>query len=211
MLYSAARLLVKAAAPFVAPLEVEGVEHVPRDGAFILALNHVSLLDGFVAQAACPRIVHTMTKSSEFRSAVVGRMLLALNAFPVRRYRVDPQAVRTVLRLLDEGRPVGIYPEAERSWDGRGRPFRRGAIRLLLKAGVPVVPCGISGSYDVWPRWSSSPVRGPVAVRFGPALSWGRHDTRAAREQAFDRASGELREAWSQLIDAHADSSGEQR
>ena len=209
MMYSAVRALVKAAAPFVAPLEIEGVDHVPASGPFILALNHASLLDGVAAQAACPRVVHTMVKSSEFGSPVVGRMLVALNAFPVRRYRIDPQAVRTVLRLLGEGRAVGIYPEAERSWDGRGRAFRRGAIRLLLKAGVPVVPCGISGSYDVWPRWSRGPVRGPITVRFGPALSWGRHDTREARAEAFEGASGALRAAWDRLFDTHQEFHGE--
>jgi 1-acyl-sn-glycerol-3-phosphate acyltransferase len=200
-LYPLARVVLPVAIPFVARWRVEGRENVPDSGPFILALNHNSLLDGVFAQVACPRTVHTMTKSSQFRSGLFRWLLLGLRAFPVRRYRVDPQAVRTVLTLLGEGRGVGIYPEAERSWDGRGQPFRRGAIRLILKAGVPVVPCGISGSYNVWPRWSRRPRRGDVTVRFGAPLEFGPHDGREAREAAFDAAGRELRGAWHALID----------
>lgn len=205
-LYPLARAVIPVLMPLAARFRAEGRGHVPARGPFILALNHNSLLDGVFAQAACPRTVHTMTKSSQFRSGLLRWLLLGLRAFPVRRYRVDPQAVRTVLRLLEEGRGVGLYPEAERSWDGRPQPFRRGAIRLILKAGVPVVPCGISGSYHVWPRWSRRLRRGSVVVRFGAPLEFGRHDGREAREAALGEAERRLRGAWDELIDDAADS-----
>ena len=48
---------------------------------------------------------------------------------------------------------MGVFPEGERSWDGRLQPLRSGTIRLLLKAGVPVIPCGMVGIYEVFPRW----------------------------------------------------------
>ncbi len=208
-LYPLARLGLPLALPLVARFRVEGRGNVPDGGPFILAVNHASILDGALAQMACPRTVHTMTKSSQFRSAPFRWLLLGLQAFPVRRYRVDPQAVRTVLRLLGEGRGVGIYPEAERSWDGRGQPFRRGAIRLILKAGVPVVPCGISGSYDVWPRWSRRARRGDITIRFGVPLDFGRHDSREGREAAFGEAERELRTALDALIDHAGDSAVE--
>ena len=200
-LYPLARIVLPPTLSVMTPWRPEGREHVPESGPFILALNHNSLLDAPLAQVACPRTVHTMTKSSQFRSAPFRWLLLGLQTFPVRRYRVDPQAVRTVLRLLEEGRGVGIYPEAERSWDGRAQPFRRGAIRLILKAGVPVVPCGITGSFHVWPRWSRRPRRGQVTVRFGPPLEFGRHDDREAREAALPGAEQRLRDAWQRLFD----------
>lgn len=194
-LYPLARVVLPPVLWFMARWRVEGRGNVPARGPFILALNHNSLLDAGFAQVACPRTVHTMTKSSQFRAPVSRWLLSGLQAFPVRRYRVDPQAVRTVLRLLGEGRGVGIYPEAERSWDGRPQPFRRGAIRLILKAGVPVVPCGITGTYHVWPRWTGRPVRGVVTVRFGAPLVFGRHDTSKEREGAFEGAESALRRA----------------
>ena len=64
----------------------------------------------------------------------------------------------------DQGEGVGVYPEGERSWDANLQPFRRGTIRLLLKAGVPIIPTGVVGSYDVWPRWSRTIRRRRVKV-----------------------------------------------
>ena len=116
-------------------------------------------------------------------------------AIPARRYRVDPQSVRTALRVLERGDGVGIYLEGERSWEGALRPFRRGSIRLILKAGVPVVPCHVSGTYDAWPRWTRSRWRSPVHVRYGEPLHFGVHETRAARESALEPAARRLRQA----------------
>src|SRR5690606_38543582 len=70
------------------------------------------------------------------------------------RFEPDPQAVRLVLRRLREGHGVGLYIEGERSWGGRPQAPRRGTVRLILRAGVPVVPAAIAGSYEAWPRWT---------------------------------------------------------
>ncbi len=200
-LYGPVRSLARALLPLMAEVRTEGAAHVPREGPFFLVANHRSILDAVLAQTVCPRRVHTMTKSTQFGRRPFGWLLPRLHTFPVRRYRVDPQAVRTALRLLEEGRGVGVYPEGERSWDGRPRPFRLGTVRLLLKAGVPVVPCGISGSYEVWPRWSRRPARGPVTVRFGEPLELGRHDTRAEREPVLHETRHRLQAALAALVD----------
>jgi 1-acyl-sn-glycerol-3-phosphate acyltransferase len=204
--YGFARATLRAFLPLAARLRVEGVGHVPPTGPFILIANHRSLLDAVLAQVACPRVVHTMTKSTQFGSLGGSWLLPRLRTFPVRRYTVDPQAVRTVLHLLGQGEAVGVYPEAERSWDGRPQPFRRGTVRLILKAGVPVVPCGISGAFAVWPRWSGRPRRGPVTVRFGAPLTLGRHETRAEREAAFENARTALRAALEEVVDEPVES-----
>jgi 1-acyl-sn-glycerol-3-phosphate acyltransferase len=103
------------------------------------------------------------------------------------------------LRRLEEGKGVGIYPEGERSWDGALQPFRQGTVRLLLKAGVPVVPCGIDGSYDVWPRWSRRILRFPVRIRFGPPLRWPALDSRQERDAVLGEATQQLRDALEEL------------
>lgn len=188
--------------PFITRTRVTGTEHVPRTGPFFLVPNHQSLLDPLVIQSVCPRIVHSMTKSTQFSSPLMRWLLPRIGSFPTRRYRVDPQAVRVALRELERGRGVGIYPEGERSWDGQLQPLRKGTMRLLLKAGVPIVPCGISGSYDVWPRWSKRPRRCRVRVRFGPPIEFGRHDDRAEREAALPGATLTLERALRTLTDS---------
>jgi 1-acyl-sn-glycerol-3-phosphate acyltransferase len=183
----------------LARISVEGVENVPSTGPFILVFNHQSILDPLIAQSHCPRTVHSMTKSTQFAHPLFRWLVPRVAGFPVRRYRVDPQAVRTTLRFLDEGRAVGIYPEGERSWDGALQPLRRGTIKLLLKSGVPIVPCGIQGSFDVWPRWAGRPRRASVAVRFGEPILLGRFDDREARNRAVPWATAIVSEALKRL------------
>lgn len=199
--YSFFKVIGKALGFLLTRLEVEGRENVPATGAFFLIPNHQSVLDPVLVQASCPRPVHSFTKSTQFGSGFFRWLLPRANAIPTRRYRVDPQVVRVALRLVDEGKVIGIYPEGERSWDGSLQPLRRGTVRLLLKAGVPVVPCGVVGSFDVWPRWSKKPRRKRVVVRFGEPLEFGRHDTREAREKALDAALERLRTALNNLSD----------
>ncbi len=169
-------------------LEVQGVENVPISGACIVVSNHQSYLDPIFLHAAVPRVLHAMAKSTQFASPFMGWFLAHIYVFPVRRYEVDPQAVRTVLRRLQAGHAVMIYPEGERSWDGRFQNARRGTVRLLLKAGVPVIPCRIHGSYEVWPRWDRRVQPATVRVTFGKPLPLPVPASRADRELALPAA-----------------------
>lgn len=199
--YGFAQRLVKVLWPLFGRLDVEGTEHIPETGPFLLIANHQSYLDPALIQAVVRRPLYTMAKSTEFSSPLVGTLLKSLKSFPVRRFEIDPQAVRIVLRHLAAGRGVGIYIEGERTWDGRLQPPRLGTLRLLLKAGVPVVPCGIRGAYDAWPRWHRRIHRATVRIRFGPPLRFARLDDRRARNAA-------LPEARRRLMSALADLSG---
>ena len=197
--YRGVRWVLRQALPLVAAVRVRGLEHIPSAGPFFVVANHESILDPIVVQCHCPRPLHKFTKSSQFRRAPFRFLLPRVNAIPVRRFQVDPQAVRVALRRLGAGEGVCIYPEGERSWDGTLQSFRRGTVRLLLGAGVPVVPAWIEGSYDVWPRWGHRPVRGPVSLTFGPPLDLGVHRGRAARDAALDATETRLRKAMTGL------------
>jgi 1-acyl-sn-glycerol-3-phosphate acyltransferase len=195
LIYRIARALSALLVGLRVRVRIVGADSVPTTGGVLLVLNHRSLLDAAVSQIACPRPVRAMTKSTEFRRPLVARLLTLVGAFPVRRYRVDPQAVRTVLRCLARGEVVAIYAEGERSWDGRLQPFRRGTLRLLLGAGAPIVPCALEGTYEAWPRWSRRIARANVTVRFGQPFSLGHHRGRAAREAALPEAERVLTHA----------------
>lgn len=202
--YGFAQRLVRGLWPVIGLPDVKGKEHIPASGPFLLIANHQSYLDPVLIQAVVPRPMYTMAKSTEFSSPLVGALLKRLKSFPVRRFQIDPQAVRIVLRHLEAGRGVGIYVEGERTWDERLKRPRLGTVRLLLKAGVPVIPCGISGAYDVWPRWHRRIQRGTVHIRFGEPLHFPQLHDRAARNAA-------LPEAADRLMAALSDLSGEER
>jgi 1-acyl-sn-glycerol-3-phosphate acyltransferase len=188
--YRIVRLLVRAGVLSWIRVEVTGLENVPPRGGCVLVPNHQSVLDPLLVQGVCRREVATMTKSTQFGTPFFRWILKICRAFPVRRYRVDPQSVRLLLRHLEAGDAVCVYPEGERSWDGRLQPLRRGTIRVLLRTGVPVIPVGIEGMYDVWPRWSSRPrFFQRVALRFGRPLKLGLHPSRGEREAAYPEAA----------------------
>ena len=171
-------------------IRFEGRENVPAKGPFFLVLSHQSDLDSLLLHTFCPRLIFTLTKSSVFRTRVMAWIAPRVGALPTRRYQVDPQAVRVVLRLIGRGEGVGVFAEGERSWDGSLQPLRRGTIRLLLKTGVPVIPCGLVGTYEILPRWGhmtwfgSGLGREPVTIRYAEPIHLGRHDDRTSRERA---------------------------
>jgi 1-acyl-sn-glycerol-3-phosphate acyltransferase len=197
--YAIARAILRSLLPLKAPMSAHGLGNIPKDGPFILVANHQSLLDPIAVQVACPRVVRSLTKSTQFRKKPMNWLLQQLGAIPVRRFRTDPQAVRMVLRHLSAGAVVGIYPEGERSWDGRLQPFRRGTLRLLLAAGVPVVPAAVRGTFNVWPRWSKRLLRSPIEVRFGRPIVFAPAPDRPTREARIPEAERALRRAFREL------------
>lgn len=177
---------------------VEGAAHIPKEGPFLLLPNHQSILDPFLVQGHLRRRISSMTKSTQFTSPIPRWGLPRIHGFPVRRYRTDPQSLRAAFRHLEEGRGVCIYPEGERSWDGTLQPLRRGTVRFMLRCGVPVIPCGIEGMYDVWPRWSRRPRRGrTVILRLGRPREFGPWSSLREMDEHVDDATrwleGELR------------------
>lgn len=199
--YRAAQWLPSTFWRALATLDTAGVENIPATGPFLLISNHQSNLDPILIQAVCPRRVHAMAKSSQFAVPVIASLMKRLHAFPVRRYQADPQAVRTALRRLAEDEAVAIYVEGERTWDGNLQPPRPGTIRLALKAGVPIVPATISGSYDAWPRWDSRIQRRPVTITFGPPFRLPHLERKADREAALPSAAATIMAALRRQLD----------
>jgi 1-acyl-sn-glycerol-3-phosphate acyltransferase len=151
-------------------VRVLGLEHLPDAGPGLILCNHQSYLDPILLQAHVRRPVYALAKSTSFSAPLTGPLMHRLCSFPVRRYQVDPQATRMALRHLAAGRLVAIYIEGERSWNGRLQEPRKGTVRLALKAGVPVIPCAISGTYEVMPRWQKKIRPGPITLRFLPPI-----------------------------------------
>jgi len=173
---------------------VEGLEHVPRTGALILASNHQSFIDSVVIPAVTPRPVSFLAKSDYFAGrGIKGRLVKAwfetFGALPVDRddSKAALASLDTALSVLAEGGAFGIYPEGTRSRDGRLYRGRTGVAHLALTAGVPVVPVGLTGTQDIQPVGSSRPRLAKATVTFGkPIQVSGRYDDvpagRARRE-----------------------------
>lgn len=124
-----------------------GVEHIPRAGAFLLAANHSSWLDGWLQLIHQPRIARIIGKSEALKLGLISRFLVAAGVFPVLRGEGDLRA-REILRLvLESGTPVLIYPEGTRKGHPPGElgTPKNGTALLALQTGVPVVPAATIG------------------------------------------------------------------
>ena len=106
--------------------------------------------------------------------------------------RYGKRSLRQVLRRLNSGNGVLIYIEGERSWDGQLQLPRLGTVRVALKAGVPIVPIRIDGSYEAWPRWDRKIKRHRITIEFREPLQLPRVDTRAEREAAVTDAADRI-------------------
>ena len=125
-------------------VELHGTEHVPAEGPVVMAANHVGWLDGPLLAILSPRPVHALTKREMF-AGPMGTFLRAAGQIPLDRWHVDLAAIRTALRVLAEGRAVGVFPEGARG-AGDMRATRPGAAYLALVSGAPVVPVSFLGT-----------------------------------------------------------------
>ncbi|MFD7459517.1 MULTISPECIES: lysophospholipid acyltransferase family protein [unclassified Streptomyces] len=161
---------------------IEGLEHVPASGAAIVAGNHLSFSDHFLMPAVLKRRITFLAKAEYFTGpGVKGRLTAAFfrsaGQIPVDRSGKDAgqAAIREGLGVLGKGELLGIYPEGTRSHDGRLYKGKVGVAVMALKAGVPVVPCAMIGTFEAQPPGRKVPRIHPVVIRFGEPLDFSRY------------------------------------
>jgi len=148
-------------------LEVEGAAGLPPRAVYLA--NHQSLFDIPALLAALPGRVRFLAKASLFRIPIFGWSMRAAGFVPVDRgdRASAKSSFDAALARLGEGVSILVFPEETRSLDGRLLPFRRGGYLLALKAGLPVVPVGVEGTFEVQSRRSFVIRPRPIRVRFG--------------------------------------------
>jgi len=179
-------------------LRVTGVEHLPATGPFILAANHHNYLDGVVLGVALPHPVAFLVMPRVFNASPLHPPLhRRVGSIPVNLERPDPGAIKRVLRVLETGGVIGIFPEGPFSREGRLMPGQPGVALIALRSGVPVVPAAIGGTYEALVgRRFYLPRQYPLSVRFGAPIHVGRSRhrriTRGEREEITRRIMGEI-------------------
>ena len=124
---------------------ITGADRIPSRDGVILVANHESMFDPWLLALATPRPVRYMAKSELWRIPLVGRALDAFGTFPVERGTGDGTAMSRAASLLHEGEVIGIFPQGT-SKQLPERPFHRGAARLALATGAPIVPVRLVGT-----------------------------------------------------------------
>jgi len=154
-------------------VRVEGISNIDPGQTYIFAGNHCSQYDIFSFQGYFPHDFRWIAKKELFRIPVFGQAMHRVGYIPI-----DRSHGRQALKSLDAaaeriaaGSSVLIFPEGTRSADGTLHEFKTGAVLLAIKAGVPIVPLGFNGSYDVLPKGAFLPRGGEIVIRIGTPIS----------------------------------------
>ncbi|MDN3292943.1 lysophospholipid acyltransferase family protein [Streptomyces ficellus] len=160
----------------------EGLEHIPDQGAAIVAGNHLSFSDHFLMPVVLKRRITFLAKQEYFTGpGIKGRLTAAFfrsaGQIPVDRSgkEAGQAAIREGLGVLSKGELLGIYPEGTRSHDGRLYKGKVGVAVMALKAGVPVIPCAMVGTFEIQPPGQVVPKIKRVTIRFGEPLDFSRY------------------------------------
>lgn len=171
--------------------KIEGLENFPPDGKVIVYSNHSSNFDPIVLGVLLPRKLHFMAKEELFRVPILGPIITKLGAFSVKRGKVDISAIKNSLRILKDGKVLGMFPEGTRSESGEIQNFSRGIASIALRAESCVVPVAILDGYRCFKR---------ITVRVGEPIYYNEHHGKRVNSQELDKISGDMEKALRDLI-----------
>ena len=174
-------------------LSVEGREHLPREGGVLLVSNHQSFLDIPVVAAGARRHVCFVARDTLAESRFLAWIMRESGAVLIRRGTADRQALGEMVRHLEAGDAVCVFPEGTRSRDGSLGEFRQGALFAAKRARVPIVPVGIRGAIEALPRGKSLPSPRRIGIRFGAPIDGSRRDSMEIAREAISGMIGDGR------------------
>jgi 1-acyl-sn-glycerol-3-phosphate acyltransferase len=152
MLYNIGKFLFYLYFKIFRRVTVEGRENIPDKGPVLLYANHPSAWDMILIGVFMKRKVHYMAKVELFKNPFLAFIFRRLGAFPVSRGKGDVGSVKTVLRLLKEGKVVGIFPEGTRTQRKDPKKRKAGAAMFAVQSKAPVLPVGVVWNKRIFSR-----------------------------------------------------------
>lgn len=169
--YDVLRLLLQFLGVCLYGLRVVGREHWPAAGGGLVCANHQSMFDPPLVGLTCQRRMNYLARDTLFRVPILAPLIKFLDAIPIDREGGGLAGLKETLRRLKAGELVLIFPEGTRTSDGEVSPLKPGFIAVSRRGRVPLVPVGIDGAYQAWPRTSRFPRFGRIAVAIGEPIS----------------------------------------
>ena len=193
-------LMCATGMPVLFSLRIDGGQHIPRTGPALLIANHQSFLDPILLGLCSSRPLRYLARRTLFKNPFFSWLIRALRAIPIDQEGVGKEGLRTILDELQAGEAVVVYPEGERTSDGRMSPLKPGIHLLIRRTQAPIVPVGIAGAFEALPRGRKYPTLAPlflpatagtVGVVVGRPLH-AAHFAEKPREQALGELFQEL-------------------
>lgn len=169
MFYKIFKMLCRLWFGTILGTRVIGVENIPKDGAFILAANHVSNWDPPFLGAFMEREVCYMGKEELFKNPIMAAICRGLHVFPVKRGAADKTAIKTAVKILKDGKCFGIFPEGTRSKTGKLGKAEPGVSLIAAMTKAPIIPAAIINTEKIFSKEKFFP---RLAVVYGTPLKF---------------------------------------
>jgi 1-acyl-sn-glycerol-3-phosphate acyltransferase len=171
-------------------IRVEGRENIP-DGSCLIVSNHVSFMDPTTVGWAIPKEIYYLGRRSLFKPPFLSWFLPICNVLPIDREGHDIGALRRIIKMLQSGKSIVLFPEGTRSPDGNLQPAEPGAALVAVKANVPILPVRVFGTFESLSKTSKRlrfhRIRVVIGKPYRPSLPEGRLD-----KNAYERVAQEM-------------------
>jgi 1-acyl-sn-glycerol-3-phosphate acyltransferase len=168
--YDALRVSARLATVLVFQLRCRGRKWAPRQGAALVCSNHQSYLDPLLVGLAFDRRLNYLARNTLFRWGPFRWFIEFLDAIPVDRGG-GAAGLKEALRRLKRGELVLVFPEGTRSQDGGLAPFKAGLTSLVRRCEASLIPVGLDGAFEAWPRSRCLPRTAIIHVEIGEPIS----------------------------------------
>ena len=169
MFYKIFKVICRFWFGFILRTRVIGAENIPKDGAFILAANHVSNWDPPFLGTFIDREVCYMGKEELFKNPIMAAICRRLYVFPVKRGAADKTAIKTAIKILKDGKCLGIFPEGTRSKTGKLGKAEAGVSLIAAMTKAPIIPAAIVNTEKIFSREKFLP---QTAVVYGTPIKF---------------------------------------
>jgi len=169
-LYSVLWIVSRALGVSMFGVRTRFAEPLPDCGGLIVLSSHQSHLDPLLLGLACDRRLSSLARSSLYTFKPFGFIITALDAVPIDRNASAVAAMKTVIKRLEDGAAVIIFPEGTRTATGRLGEIKSGFALIAKKAKVPIVPVAIVGAWECWPKTRLLPRPGRIRLEFGRVI-----------------------------------------
>ena len=174
-------------------------ERMIQGGPVILAMNHQIYLDPPLAGITCDRAIYFLARRTLLDVPLLGWVLPKVNVIPVNQEGVDRSAIKTLIRLLQAGNGVLVFPEGSRTLDGNLQPAEPGLGLVIAKTLAPVVPMRIFGAREALPRGGGGLRRVPITIVIGEPLVFTAADVEQPGKSLYAGLSDRVMKAISAL------------
>ena len=162
--------LSRRAGRFLFRFRVVHRERMIQSGPVILAMNHQSYLDPPLAGITCDRPIYFLARRTLLNIPLLGGVLPKVNVIPVNQEGVDRTAIKALIRVLEAGNGVLIFPEGSRTMDGDLQPAEPGLGLVIARTLAPVVPMRIFGAREALPRGGGRLRLVPITIVIGEPI-----------------------------------------